>query len=386
VGLAAIVVIVAIVAGAASLFRGDYTPTVPVTVLSQRAGLVMNPQAKVNMRGVQVGRVQSIETSPDGQAVLHLAMDPTQLHNIPANVAVDIASTTTFGAKFVQLLPLGDPSSQTLQPGAVLDSRHVTVEFNTVFEQLTSVLAKIEPAKLNETLGALAAAFNGRGDQIGQTLSDFDSFVSKLQPGLPALSHDLQVAPDVLNAYADVAPDVITTIDNTSKLSQTIVDQQRQLDTFLVSTIGLADIGNDVVGGNADPLADVLHLLVPTTDLTNQYHQALNCGLAGLAVQAKAPPPDMPGIVAASGLVLGIERYRYPTDLPKVGARGGPYCLSLPKVPAGERPPFIVTDVGTNPWKYGNQGILLNSDALKNALFGPLAGPPRNTTQIGQPG
>jgi virulence factor Mce-like protein len=194
VGLAAIVVIVAIVAGAASLFRGDYTPTVPVTVLSQRAGLVMNPQAKVNMRGVQVGRVQSIETSPDGQAVLHLAMDPTQLHNIPANVAVDIASTTTFGAKFVQLLPLGDPSSQTLQPGAVLDSRHVTVEFNTVFEQLTSVLAKIEPAKLNETLGALAAAFNGRGDQIGQTLSDFDSFVSKLQPGLPALSHDLQVA------------------------------------------------------------------------------------------------------------------------------------------------------------------------------------------------
>jgi virulence factor Mce-like protein len=386
VGLATIVAIVGIVTVSAQLFRGAYTPTVSITVLSQRAGLVMNPQAKVNMRGVQVSRVESIETRSDGEALLHLAMDPEQLQSIPANVAVDIQSTTAFGAKFVQLLPPTDPSSQSLRAGQVLDSRHVTVEFNTVFEQLTSVLSKIEPAKLNETLGALASAFNGRGDQLGQALSNFDSFLAKLQPGLPALNHDLEVAPEVLNAYADVAPDLMKTVDNTTRLSRTLVDQQQQLDTFLVSTIGLADVGNDVVGGNRQALTDLLHLLVPTTDLTNEYHQALNCGLAGLVVQSKAPPSDLPGIIAASGLVFGLERYRYPGDLPKVAAKGGPYCLSLPKVPPGERPPFIVTDVGTNPWKYGNQGILLNSDALKHMLFGPIAGPPRNVAQIGQPG
>ena len=49
-------------------------------------------------------------------------------------------------------------------------------------------------------------------------------------------------------------------------------------------------------------------------------------------------------------------------------------------------PPFIVGDVGSNPAQYGNQGILLNSDALKNWLFGPIDGPPRNTAQIGLPG
>ena len=31
--------------------------------------------------------------------------------------------------------------------------------------------------------------------------------------------------------------------------------------------IGLADIGNEVLGQNRQPLTDVLHLLVPTTDL-----------------------------------------------------------------------------------------------------------------------
>ena len=60
--------------------------------------------------------------------------------------------------------------------------------------------------------------------------------------------------------------------------------------------------------------------------------------------------------------------------------------MLLPKVPLEAHPPFLVTDVGANPSQYGNQGILLNSDALKQWLFGPIDGPPRNTAQIGQPG
>ena len=81
----------------------------PVTVVSDRAGLVMNPEAKVKMRGVQVGQVESIETRPDGKAVLHLAMDPEQLQDIPANVLVDITSSTVFGAKFVELVGAARP-------------------------------------------------------------------------------------------------------------------------------------------------------------------------------------------------------------------------------------------------------------------------------------
>ena len=49
-------------------------------------------------------------------------------------------------------------------------------------------------------------------------------------------------------------------------------------------------------------------------------------------------------------------------------------------------PPKVIADTGTDPTRYGNQGILLNSDALKQWLFGPIDGPPRNTVQWGQPG
>ena len=88
-GLATIAVIVAVVAFSVMMFRGGFGQTVPVTVVSERAGLVMNPEAKVKMRGVQVGQVESIETRPDGKAVLHLAMNPDELKDIPANVLVE---------------------------------------------------------------------------------------------------------------------------------------------------------------------------------------------------------------------------------------------------------------------------------------------------------
>jgi phospholipid/cholesterol/gamma-HCH transport system substrate-binding protein len=383
-GLVTVVVIAGIFGISAVLFEGGLTPSVPVTVLSSRAGLVMDPDAKVKMRGVQVGKVASIENRPDGQAELHLAMDPSQLHLIPANVLVDIASTTAFGAKFVELLPPADPSPKSMYAGQTLDADHVTVEINTVFQQLTQVLGSIEPEKLNETLGAIATAFNGRGEKVGELLANFDALLTKLQPSLPALSHDISVAPTVLNAYADAAPDLVKTADSATRVSQTIVDEQQNLDALLVSTIGLADLGNQVLGDNRQPLTDALHLLVPTTDLLNEYSPALACGLGGALRQANTPALPDPGALVDVSFTLGIERYRYPANLPKVAATGGPQCVNLP-VPYGKTAPFVVADVGANPWQYGNQGILLNSDALKQALYGPLDGPPRNTAQVGQP-
>ena len=108
-GVVLVAAIVAVFVLAATLFRGGFSDSVPVTVLSDRAGLVMNPDAKVQIRGVQVGKVASIEGLPNGQAALHLAMDPSRLDAIPANALVDIASPTVFGAKQVQFVFPDEP-------------------------------------------------------------------------------------------------------------------------------------------------------------------------------------------------------------------------------------------------------------------------------------
>jgi virulence factor Mce-like protein len=385
-GLTTVVVIAAIIALALTQFRGGFTETVSVTVLSDRAGLMMTPGAKVKLHGAPVGTVASIADMPNGQAAIHLAIDPSRLQLIPANVLIDIVATTAFGAKFIQLIPPEHPSPQRLRAGQVLDAGRVTVEINTVFKDLTSVLAKIDPAKLNETLGAIATSLNGRGGRLGQLFSDLNAFLAKIEPSLPSLSHDLEATADVSLAYADAAPDLIGTIDNATRISQTFVDEQQNLDALLISTIGLADLGNDVVGTNRQALTDVTHLLVPTTDLTNEYHSALTCALKGMFPLAKQPPAPVAGLEVLGGIALGAERYRYPKNLPKVAARGGPQCDHELPVAFNTFPPFDVADIGANPWQYGTQGILPNSDALKQFLYGPIDGPPRNTAQIGQPG
>jgi virulence factor Mce-like protein len=357
-----------------------------VTVLSPRAGLVMNPDAKVQFHGVQVGRVESIEALANGQASIRLAMDPKRISAVPANALVEIASTTVFGAKSVQLVMPANPSLIAMSAGQVLQATQVMIEINTVFEQLVSVLSAIRPEKLNETLGAIASVTDGNGAQVGDMLTDLNSLLTQLNPRLNALGHDLEVAPAVLGAYADAAPNLVAIAGNAASISRTLVDERDNLDAMLLSATGLAEVGTAVLEQNREPLSDALKFLVPTTELTSQYSDALRCGLSGIVRMATNPPLPEPGINILAGLLWGQERYRYPANVPKVAAKGGPQCTDLPVVPFSTSPPFVVTDVGANPWQYNNPGIVLNSDGLKQFLFGAIDGPPRNAAQIGQPG
>lgn len=386
-GVLTVLALLLVVVVAVGLFRGSFTKSIPVTVVADRAGLVMNPDAKVKLNGALVGRVASIESLPDGRAALHLAIDPGSVEVIPANVGAEITSSTVFGAKFVELVAPPKPAAAPLRAGTVIDGgNNVSVEINTVFQQLVSVLSKVDPAKLNQTLGAVSTSLSGRGEKFGKTLANLDSALAKLNPALGNLNDELVLAPTVLDAFADAAPDLLTTVDNTTRIGDTVVDQRDSLDALLVSAIGLADIGTEVVSGNRGPLTDVIRLLAPTTDLTNKYNAALTCGIGGLLPLANGPGLPVPGAVLLQGFTLGRERYRYPDNLPKVAAKGGPQCTDLPVVPPETSPPFVISDIGANQAQYGNQGILLNSDGLKQALFGPLTGPPRNSAQIGQPG
>lgn len=103
-GMLTVLALAVVVVVAVGLFRDSFTRTVPVTVIADRAGLVMYPDAKVKINGAQVGKVASIEPLPDGGAALHLAIDPAAVGVIPANVGAEITSSTVFGSKFVELV------------------------------------------------------------------------------------------------------------------------------------------------------------------------------------------------------------------------------------------------------------------------------------------
>ncbi len=137
---------------------------------------------------------------------------------------------------------------------------------------------------------------------------------------------------------------------------------------------------------NRKGLTNAFHLLAPTTDLLNEYAPALQCAFAGDAELSKTPPLPEPSIAITASLTWGAERYRYPQNLPKVAATGGPHCMNLPKIPFNSKAKVLIADAGSNPVAYGNPQLLLNFDGLKQLLYGPIDGPPRNPVQVGQQG
>lgn len=347
--------LVAVVGLALTIFSGGFRSTVPVTVTSERAGLVMDPQAKVKLRGVEVGRVASI-SQQDGMARLQLDMNPSTLSMIPANAAVEIKSTTVFGAKYVNFVVPPDPSVQALAPGAVISADNVTVEFNTLFQHLSDVLQQLEPEKLNATLGAVSSALRGRGAELGELLTESDEYLATINPSLPALQRDLAAAAVVTNVYADATPDLMRVLDNATTTSNTIVAEQANLDLLLMNVTGLADTSNQVLTENEQPLETALDTLTATTTLLDEYSPELTCFIVGLnkgrlAFGPLAGAGDKASIALSSSFLLGDPAYTVEKDLPKIAATGGPNCYGLPDFDPKQAPaPFVVADTGDTPY------------------------------------
>src|ERR1700684_1119181 len=108
----------------AASFAGTFRSYVPVTLTSDRAGLVMETGAKVELRGVQVGTVSQVGGGSK-QASLRLEIDPDQIKYIPANVQAQISATTAFGAKFVELVDPQTTRRPSRAAGAGRDSNDV---------------------------------------------------------------------------------------------------------------------------------------------------------------------------------------------------------------------------------------------------------------------
>ncbi|TQK28902.1 MCE family protein [Arthrobacter sp. SLBN-53] len=350
-----LIVIIALTVMTALLFFGTLRTFVPVTLISDRAGLVMENGAKVKLHGVQVGEVGSIGTE-SGFAALHLNMYPGPFEHLPANVEAEIKSTTAFGAKYVDLIvPDSGPSAGRLTPGAVLRSRNVTVEVNTVFENLQAVVQAVDPAKLNAVLAAVSESLRGKGDRIGRAITDANKVLLAVNPRMPTVQRDWQLFGQTAAAYSAAAQDIVSILDSFSTTSSTIASHAQSLDTLLLSAVGFSRSGIDVIGGNQTALVRAMNLLDPTTALLMKYSPTYTCLFQGAVWFLEHGGRDALGgngksVIMDAAMLAGDDAYRFPQNLPKTNATGGPggkpSCGSLPDVSQNFPVKALVTDTG----------------------------------------
>jgi phospholipid/cholesterol/gamma-HCH transport system substrate-binding protein len=342
-------------------YKGDFTEKTKLTMLSDRAGLVMDPGSKVTYNGVQIGRVANIDViQRDGQPAAKLTLDvyPKYLRLIPANVDARIVATTVFGEKYVSFTSPKNPLPQRITPANVIDARSVTTEINTLFQTLTSIAEKVDPVKVNLTLSAAAQALSGLGDKFGQSIINGSAALDEVNPRMPIIRHDIQQLATLGDTYASASPDLFDFLNNAVTTAHTIHAQEKDLDRALLSAAGFGATGADIFNRGGPYLARGAADLVPSAQLLDTYSPEVYCAIrnlhdgepkvaafagggngyslrseseifSGLGLALGLPGLGLTlasmGLLGLAGVVGGAPNpYVYPENLPRINAHGGP--------------------------------------------------------------
>ena len=339
-------------------YSGDFVDKTKLTMLSDRAGLVMDPGSKVTYNGVQIGRVADInEVQRDGKPAVKFTLDvyPKYLHLIPANVDARIVATTVFGEKYVSMTAPEHPLPQRITPKNVIDARSVTTEINTLFETITSIAEKVDPVKVNLTLSAAAQALSGLGDKFGQSITNGSAALDEVNPRMPIIRHDIQQLATLGDTFANAAPDLFDFLNNASTTAHTIHAQEKDLDRALLAATGFGATGAEIFNKGGPYFARASKDLVPTSKLLDTYSPELFCAIrnlhdsepkvaaftspyslrseteifSGLGLALSLPGLGITaatlGLSALTGLIGGAPNpYIYPENLPRLNAHGGP--------------------------------------------------------------
>jgi phospholipid/cholesterol/gamma-HCH transport system substrate-binding protein len=312
-------------------FRGELSDKVSVKMLSSRAGLVVDPGAKVTYNGVAIGGVADIAMVDDNgaKALLRLDIDPRYLPSIPVNVGADIRATTVFGNKYIALISPENPSPQHISAGDTITASAVTTEFNTLFETVTSIAEQVDPIKLNQTLTATAQALTGLGDRFGESLLDAHRILDDLNSQMPRIADDNRLLADLADTYAVASPDLWAGLDDSVHTAQTFNDHSADIDAALLAALGFADDAADSLARGGPYLARGAADLIPTTQLADDYRGQIFCTIRNYAeVQPRAAAVlggNGYSLASSSGTIAGAGNpYIYPDNLPRVNARGGP--------------------------------------------------------------
>jgi len=342
-------------------YKGDFTEKTKLTMLSDRAGLVMDPGSKVTYNGVQIGRVAQInEIERDGKPAAKFSLEvyPKYLRLIPANVDARIVATTVFGEKYVSMTSPKNPLPQRITSSNVIDARSVTTEINTLFQTITQIAEKVDPVKVNLTLSAAAQALSGLGDKFGQSIINGSASLDEVNPRMPIIRHDIQQLANLGDTYADASPDLLNFLNNASTTAHTIHAQEKDLDRALLAASGFGATGADIFNRGGPYLARGAKDLVPSSQLLDTYSPEVYCAIrnlhdgepkvaafaggrngyslrseteifSGLGLALSLPGLGLTlatqGLLGLAGLVGGAPNpYVYPENLPRINAHGGP--------------------------------------------------------------
>ncbi|MBZ5732995.1 MCE family protein [Nocardioides sp. TRM66260-LWL] len=162
------------------------------------------PQANVTYRGVTVGRVTSLDLRPDGVRVHMRLSDDAR---VPADVSVQLHSTSAIGEQYVDLVP-PDDRGPYLADGAVVPRRQTRPmpQITPVLDRLDRLLASVPRAATTRVLDQVDTGLGGAGDDLGGLVDASDALLQTAQSRLDDTRSLIAAADPTLRTQEALAP------------------------------------------------------------------------------------------------------------------------------------------------------------------------------------
>ena len=283
-GVVFLVVLALLIELSVAIYQKKFTKVVDVALETDRVGNQLSVHADVKVRGVVVGEVRKI--SSDGErARIRLALDPSRIALIPANVQAQLLPKTLFGEKEVALIIPSDPSSKHLAEGDTItqDRSTTALETETALNDLLPVLKALRPQQVSVTLNALAEGLRGRGSELGSNFAKNAAYFRQLNPSLPRLAQDMAGLADLTNNYSDATPNLLRTLDNLAFSNRSLVEERTSLDAFLQSTKDFSTSATSLVADNERRFVSLARDSAPSLKLFATYSDTYACTLNRIA-------------------------------------------------------------------------------------------------------
>jgi virulence factor Mce-like protein len=334
-GLAFLVVLALLLGAAVAQYNKAFTDVARVTLETDTAGNQLQEASDVKVRGVIVGDVREVEASAEG-ATIELAIDPAYLDQIPADVSARLLPKTLFGERFVSLVLPEAPVQERLADGDVIgqDRSENAIELQRVIDDLLPLLQTVEPQDLSYTLGAVADAVRGSGDDLGANLAATGRYIGEINTVLPELQEDISLLADFADTYDAAADDLLAVLDNLAVTNTTIVDQQEQLRrTFTVGDSSAATTAG-FLEANEQNIISVAASSRPVLGVFAKYSPSYPCILEGLTRAAPLTSESFggdgdPALNLNIVVTLPPRNPYVPGDQPEYLDQSGPDCQGL---------------------------------------------------------
>ncbi|MGX1805643.1 MCE family protein [Nocardia sp. NPDC055321] len=150
--------------------------------------------AEVTYRGVPVGRVGTLDITPDGVEVV-LDMDSGK-PRIPVNAKAVVANRSAIGEQYVDLMP-SSTAGPFLEDGSVIDGAQVPIRVEELLGSVDHFVQTTDLAALSTAVTELGKAFDGKGDDLEILVDSLGKFTETGVEALPqtlALLRDARIA------------------------------------------------------------------------------------------------------------------------------------------------------------------------------------------------